>query len=89
MLRKSLLEESQAEWQPSIPTKEAILKQIVDGKGRIGGSERLASMRISVRSKLPSAPRFWFMQLGLRIRGSYHSLRNKINDLLTILKRNV
>ena len=81
VLRQSLLKELKNEWHPSIPSKDVIVNQIIDGKGRIGGNERLASMRVSVRGKLPSTTESFFVRSNLFIRGVCRRVCKRLRGL--------
>lgn len=81
MLRQSLLNESKRDWHPSVPSERAIVDQIVEAKGRIGGNERLATMRVSVGSKLPLLPVLWLAKVVLFIKGKKHKITKRLNGL--------
>lgn len=81
VLRQSLLNEVHTDWHPSVPPKKAIISQIFEAKGRIGGNERLATMRVSVGSKMPPMPVLQFMRLTLFLRGLKHKITKKLNGL--------
>lgn len=81
MLRQSLLNESKRDWHPPIPTEKEIIGQVTEAKGRVGGSERLATKRVSVGSKLPCLPVFWLARASLFCRGKVHKLAKRLRGL--------
>ena len=81
MLRQSLLNESKRDWHPPIPTEREIIAQVIEGKGRVGGSERLATKRVSVGLKFPCLPVFWLTRVSLFFRGKAHKLAKTLRGL--------
>ena len=53
---KAWLNEVHTDWHPSVPPKKQLSLKYFEAKGRIGGNERLATMRVSVGSKMPPMP---------------------------------
>lgn len=81
MLRQSLLNESKRDWHPPIPTEKEIIAQVTEARGRVGGSERLATKRVSVGSKLPCLPIFWLMRACLFIKGKAYKMAKRLRGL--------
>lgn len=79
MLRKSLLEISQNDWEPTIPSEKSVVKQVNAAKGKIAGSVHLAMGEVAVSSGVPSKPRmlYKYVKLMMKDLGRSFILRSK------------